>query len=194
MKKILLLKIIVGLAILATAAWAVKVYILDDHYDNFEVDAASIKQLTMTVKLSSLEIHDEAVLKDSINGKWLVAKESVDGAVTIDLEQAEVTMQGDTAVITLPVEKVEVYESSEPDSYEIIDTYDTKGGFNDRKMTAAEENKLKQDYRKRIIDGIYKRGLVRRARANAVNTLTTLFGNMNLPVKVVDNTPEGTRR
>ena len=193
MKKLYyLIKVLVIVAVVAVIGYVVKVYVLDDHYDNFEISPASIKKVTGMVKLSTLEIHDEAILKDSINSKWLVARESVDGAVTINLEHVTIEEQGDTTLVILPAEQVEVYESNDPNAYEIIDTYDVASTFIDREMTADEENQLKRAYKARIIAGIYERGLVRRARANAVQTLSDLYKSLNLPVKVVDLTPEGT--
>ena len=194
MKKLYyLIKVLVIVAVVAVIGYVVKVYVLDDHYDNFEISPASIKEVTSMVKLSTLEIHDEAILKDSINSKWLVGKESVDGAVTINLENVTIETQGDTTLVILPAEQVEVYESNDPNAYEIIDTYDMASTFIDREMTADEENQLKRAYKARIIAGIYDRGLVVRARANAVQTLDNLYKSLNMPVKVIDPTPEGTR-
>lgn len=192
MKKLYyLIKVLVIVIVVVVIGYVVKVYVLDDHYDNFEVSPASIKKVTSMVKLSTLEIHDEAVLKDSTDNKWLVAKVTMDGAVTIDLEKVTVEEQGDTTLVMLPVEQVEVYESNDANSYEIIDTYDMKSVFIDREMTTNEENRLKNAFKGRVIAGIYERGLVRRARANAVQTLSDLYKSLNLPVKVVDPTPEG---
>lgn len=47
MKKLYyLIKVLVIVAVVAVVGYVVKVYVLDDHYDNFEISPASIKKVT----------------------------------------------------------------------------------------------------------------------------------------------------
>ena len=57
---------------------------------------------------------DEVALKDSINGKWLFARCRLNGRVGFDLEKLEFREKGDTLVVVLPPETVEIRESVSP--------------------------------------------------------------------------------
>ena len=97
--------------------------------------------------------------------------------------------RGDTLVVTLPREIVEIHESTEPDSYEVIDTWNDRFLGSD-KFTAAEENEIKRkavaNYRRRI----YAKGYVKRARAEARQNLQALLAaTTGRPVIVIDPTP-----
>lgn len=94
----------------------------------------------------------------------------------------------------LPPEKVEILESTDKDSYIVIDTW------NDRFMgsgsfTTAEENKIKEKVKQNAIKSIYRKGYVKRARAEAAENLTAMLSALtSKPVVVTDPTPEGNLR
>ena len=87
--------------------------------------------------------------------------------------------RGDTILVKLPQEKIDIYESTAPDSYEVIDTWH-ESLFGSGRFSTAEENavkaKVKENYRK----GLYRRGYVaraqREARANLEGMLKALTG------------------
>lgn len=164
-------------------------------YGNRSGSTASVKETRMKeiremVNLCTLEIMDEVALKDSINGKWLFARCRLNGRVGFDLEKLEFREKGDTLVVVLPPETVEIRESVSPGSYEVIDTWDDSLlGLG--KLTAAEENALRRRQAARYRRMVYSRGYVSRARANAVATLTDLFSLFDTPVVISDPSPEG---
>lgn len=157
-----------------------------------KVGEARISDIRDMVKLCTFEIVDEVALKDSINGKWLFAKSRITGRVGFNLEQLEFRQRGDTLVVVLPPETVEVRESTVPGSYEVIDSWD-ESLFGLGKMTAREENALRRRQARRYESLVYSRGYVRRARASAVATLSHLLSMMPFPVEVTDPWPEGAR-
>lgn len=164
-------------------------------YGNRSGSIASVKETRMKeiremVNLCTLEIMDEVALKDSINGKWLFARCRLNGRVGFDLEKLEFREKGDTLVVVLPPETVEIRESVSPGSYEVIDTWDDSLlGLG--KLSAAEENALRRRQAARYRRMVYSRGYVSRARANAVATLTDLFSLFDTPVVISDPSPEG---
>ena len=53
MKKLYyLIKVLVIVAVVAVVGYVVKVYVLDDHYDNFEISPASISIIVFFIVLS----------------------------------------------------------------------------------------------------------------------------------------------
>ncbi len=151
---------------------------------------ARIDGIRRMVSLCTLEIEDEIALRDSIHGKWLLAKVRLSGEVRFDLEQLEWETRGDTLAVRLPRETVVVREAVSPGAYEIIDTWDdTLFGLG--KLTTAEENTLKRRLAARYREEIYRRGYVARARSTALTTLRQLTSALpGSPVLVEDRPPQ----
>lgn len=147
----------------------------------YHTDVSRLKRITQMVDLSSLEFHEEIPVKDNIDGKWIVARMTIEGSVKFDMDSIRFRESGDTTFVTLPKEKIEIYESTDPRSYEVIDTWDADRVVFGRKLTAAEENSIKQRARESIEARIRKQGYVERARKNAIETLTPLFNAMHGP-------------
>lgn len=187
-----IIKIVTVLALLAGVAAGVALWHGHRTGSTAKVGEARINDIRDMVKLCTLEIVDEVALKDSINGKWLFAKSRITGRVGFDLERLEFKQRGDTLVVVLPPETVEVRESTATGSYEVIDSWDdTLLGLG--KMTSREENALRRRQARRYEAMVYSRGYVRRARVSAVATLTGLLSLMPFPVEVTDPWPEGAR-
>lgn len=168
--------------------------------DDFSTREAKVKQIEQMIDLCALDLHEEVAVKDSVNGKWIVARQVIEGRVRFDLDSLRIEEKGDTTVVYLPSERVEVMENASPGAYEVYDSWDGTRPLFGRTLTAAEENVLKRRWQKRMEQRIYDRGYVRRARANAVSSLTPLFSAMRGPsgkqgpVIVVDPCPEGFRQ
>ena len=102
---------------------------------NMTVSETKLSEIKEMVKLCSLEVRDDVAIKDSINGKWIFAKNTINGYIRFDLEKLDYQLRNDSVFIFLPPEEIEVYESSSPNSYEVIDTWDNTL-FVLRKMTS----------------------------------------------------------
>lgn len=147
----------------------------------YTTDTARVKSIKEMVNLCSLDFYEEVPFKDSINDKWIVAAEKIQGSVKFDLEKLRIEERGDTTFVFLPPEKIEIYESTEPGAYRIIDNWDSRRPVFGRTLTDKEENILKQRLRKRLEKQVYARGYVKRAHDNAIATLTPLFNSMHGP-------------
>ena len=157
---------------------------------NMTVSETKLSEIKEMVKLCSLEVRDDVAIKDSINGKWIFAKNTINGYIRFDLEKIDYQLRNDSVFIFLPPEEIEVYESSSPNSYEVIDTWDNTL-FGLRKMTSDEETAIKERMADRYKASFYEKGYVRRARESAVNTLSRMLRMMDGNITVVDLKPEG---
>lgn len=176
-----LIKILV-IVLAVVAAGAAAVHFLKPHPQReYHTDTSRLQQIREMVDLTTLEFHEEIPVKDQIDGKWLVARMSVDGSVKFDLDSVRFEERGDTTFVFLPKERIDIYESTEPNSYVVIDSWDANRPVFGRKLSATEENTIKTRARDRIEAHIRGRGYIERARRNAVETLTPLFNRMTGP-------------
>ena len=158
---------------------------------NMSISETKLSEIKDMVKLCSLEVRDDIAIRDSINGKWIFAKNTVNGYVRFDLEKLDYQTRNDSIVIFLPPEEIEVYESSRDNSYEVIDTWN-QSLLDLRNLTAAEETAIKKRVADRYKASFYEKGYVSRARSSAVATLSTLLSRMDDgKITVVDLYPDG---
>lgn len=140
------------------------------------ITEARVKQIKDLVQLQTLEIYEETSIKDTINGKGVFAMVRLEGSISYDLEQLKIDSIGkDSIRVTLPPEKVELLESTLPNSYRIIDVWNVKYPLLPANLTAEEENKLKQQFVKNKQQLAYNNGYVKQANQSARETLTKLF-------------------
>ncbi|MDE5789909.1 MAG: DUF4230 domain-containing protein [Muribaculaceae bacterium] len=139
-----------------------------------KIEPARIIDVRPMVKLCSVEIYEDVPVKAKIGTRHLVARETLTGTISFDLEKIDQQWEGDTLVVTLPPEIVEIYESTDPGAYKVIDRWNDKilAGSN---FTASEENKIKRQVVEAWRDSIYSRGYVKRAREEAVKNLETML-------------------
>lgn len=158
------------------------------------IDGAIVKEVESMVRLCSMDIYEETPVKATIGNRHLFGRITLKGSITFDLERIALKMSGDTLRVQLPPEKVEILESTDKDSYIVIDTW------NDRFMgsgsfTTAEENKIKEKVKQNAIKSLYRKGYVKRARAEAAENLTAMLSALtSKPIVVTDPTPEGNLR
>lgn len=158
------------------------------------IDGAMVKEVESMVRLCSMDIYEETPVKATIGNRHLFGRITLKGSITFDLERIALKMSGDTLRVQLPLEKVEILESTDKDSYIVIDTW------NDRFMgsgsfTTAEENKIKEKVKQNAIKSVYRKGYVKRARAEAAENLTAMLSALtSKPVVVTDPTPDGNLR
>ena len=184
-RKYILLLIVVAVACVALWWWLSRP-VADDGMRTRE---ARIQSITDMIELCTLDIHDEITIKDSIHGKWIVARQTIEGRVRFDLDSIKVAEKGDTLVITLPRERVDILENAGADSYEVLDTWDGSRSLFPRTVTAAEENAIKRRWQAKARERIYRRGYVKQAREEAKSTLQSFFGALGVPVIILDPLP-----
>ena len=161
--------------------------------DGMQLREARIKGIREMIELCTLDVHEEIAIKDSVNGKWLVARQTFEGRVRFDLDSLRVEERGDTLVVTLPPERVDVMESADKNAYKVLDSWDGARVLFPRTMTAGEENIIKRRWQKKAKERIYERGYVRQAREDAKKTIISLFEATGRPVVILDPLPASRR-
>ena len=185
---IILSAILGGLA--AGAAW----FFITRDSDSVNIHDATLKEVRSMVRLCSMEIYEDVPVKASIGSRHIFARVTLTGSISFDLEKIGIENKGDTLYVELPPETVEILESTGKDSYIVIDTWNDKIMGSSR-FTAAEENKIKEKIRQNAVKNIYRKGYVKRARAEAVTNLTAMLSAFTgKTVIVTDPTPDGKRQ
>lgn len=135
---------------------------------------AKIADISPMLRLCSVEIEEDLPIKASVGKRHLFAKMTVTGSISFDVENPEIEERGDTLIVTLPREIIDIRESTAPDSYRVIDSW-RDGFFGKAGFSAAEENQAKSKVRDNYRKSLYSRGIVSRARAEAARNLTTML-------------------
>lgn len=161
-----------------------------------EISEGRVASLESMVQLCAVEVYNEVPVLDTINNKVIFAVQKQRGSVSFDIENFEADAEGDTVRFVLPREIVEVYESTDDNSWEVIDTKPIgKLAFlKSGKLSDQEENAVKKRLQSRAVNLLYSNGTVARARKEAVVNLRRLMEKVyRKPVVVVDTIPQGMR-
>lgn len=191
------IKIMLVVVLVAVAVIAVVKLTAPSESSGYKTQEARIKNISRMVELCTADIHEELAVKDSINGMWIVARQTIEGRIRFDLDGFHTENRGDTIIVYLPKERVDIFEGDSPGAYEVFDSWDGRNLIFPRTLTASEENRLKTRWQKRARERIYQRGYVKAARENAVKSLTPIFNAMRgpegtaAPVIIIDPTPQG---
>lgn len=170
--------------IAAAAAWFL--WPSDDSADDVDVQPARIADIRQMLSLCSTEIYEELPIRGHYGSKHLVAKATLTGSITFDLDRLRTDSLGDTIVIYLPPEHIELRESTEPGAYTVIDTWNER--LLGDGLTAREENAIKKRAMEMAENRIRARGHVARARTDAANTLARFTAAATgRPVRVIVN-------
>lgn len=159
-----------------------------------DVSKGQISKIETMAQLCAIDIYSEVPILDTINNKVIFAVQKQKGSVSFDLENMQIDAEGDTVKITLSPEIVDLYEATEDNSWEVIDTkaIGTMSILRSDKLTDEEENAIKANIRKNSKRLLYHNGTIERARAEGAANLQTLMEKVyNKPVKVIDPTPKG---
>lgn len=190
-----ILKYIISLVVIAVLiflGW--RLYRSFKSPDEIEVLPSRPGEVKEMVRLCSMEIYNEVPVLDTVNYKVIFAVQKQTGSISFDVEHLDLDDSGDTIRIQLPREIVEVYESSEKNAWQVIDSkaIGPMSLFRKGTLTLEEENRVKSKLKSRSISRLYSNGTVRQARRDAVENLTKLMENVyRRPVIVSDSTPDG---
>lgn len=162
-----------------------------------EASPGYINNVEAMVRLCAVEVYNEQPIVDTINNKVICAVQKQRGSVTFDIENLRIDESGDTLRIILPPEIVEIYEATDKNSWEVIDTKNIGflGSLRSGRLSDAEENMVKSRIGNKARQQLYAGGVVRRARAEVAENLKSYLQKMyRKPVEVKDPTPEGVMR
>ncbi|MCM1164188.1 MAG: DUF4230 domain-containing protein [Muribaculaceae bacterium] len=159
--------------------------------DRVKMREAYARHISAISQLCSLDIVEDVPVKAHIGTRHFFGRMRLTGSVTFDLEGLTPTERGDTLFISLPPEQVELHESTDPDAYEVIDTWNSRL-LGSSLFTAAEENEIKSRVCDSFRRAVYAKGYVKRARAEAAKNLRTMLTTLTgKTVVVTDSIPEG---
>ena len=161
---------------------------------SIDVSKGQISKVETMAQLCAIDIYSEVPILDTINNKVMFAVQKQKGSVSFDLENMQMDSDGDTVKIVLSPEIVDLYEATEDNSWEVIDTkaIGTMSRFKSDKFTDEEENAIKANIKKNSKKLLYHNGTIERARAEGARNLQTLMEKVyNKPVNVTDPTPKG---
>lgn len=195
MKKFLIAKI-AAVAAVACLLVAAGIYVVhkvrtSGPEKTYEVAEGKVTDLRQLAELCTVDIYSEVPVLDTINSKVLFGIQKQRGSVSFDLEKLQVNAEGDTVRVTLSPEIVELYESTDSNSWEVVDTKSLKLLGRGR-LTADEDNMVKRHIKAKSIRELYRNGTIKRARAEACVNLREMYSKVyRKPVVVTDPTPAG---
>lgn len=174
MKLMNILYLLLALAATALTGWLVYAWSSAPDADRAKVEPAKIKNIQEMAQLCTTEIYEDVPIRGRIGTRHIFARMTVNGSISFPLDSTSIHTGHDTIVVTLPRERVEILESTVPGSYQVIDTWNDSflGSSN---FTTAEENKIKDMIRARLVQNLYRSGTVKRARADAAENLKSLI-------------------
>lgn len=182
-------------AVVAAVALAALLYLSftkpEKHTD---VREGWVSKIETMAQLCTVDLYSEMPILDTINNKVMFAIQKQRGSISFDLENLKIDADGDTVKITLSPEIVELYEATEPNSWEVIDTkaIGRLAVFRSDRFSDTEENALKARIQEKSKRQLYRNGTVRRARAEGAQNLRSLMEQLyRKPVVVTDPTPQG---
>ena len=190
MKKIS--NLVAATAFAAIAALAITLHIRRNYNNNpIETRNAQIHHIRSMAQLCSMEIYTEIPVKDTIDNKMIFAIQKQQGKISFDIDTLDISFTGDTILITLPPEIIEINESTDKNAWQVIDT---KGLslFTSDKLSLDQENIIKQRIHNKAIQRLYTNGTVAHARAQARENLNRILQKIyQQPVIFTDPTPQG---
>lgn len=147
---------------------------------------ARTNEIRHMVELATLEFHEEFTVKDTINGKRIAARETLQGSACFNPDSLQFLHHGDTTFVVLPKPDIELYENSADDTYEVLDIWDADHTLVSRTLTPEEADSLKRRWKEHALERMKNRGFTSQARENAVATLKPLFSKIQGAIVVVE--------
>lgn len=180
-----ILSVLLLLLILVAVAAGMRHWVLSETKHETEVSTGRITGLEPLVRLVSVEIFNEVPVCDTINNKVIFAVQKQRGQISFDIGGLRVDTVGDTLRVDLPREIVELYESTDTDSWRVVDTKNLSIFRSDR-LTDGEDNIVKTRLGERAVRRLYADGTVMRARREAAANLRRMMENLyRCPVVVI---------
>lgn len=189
-RKLRHIRILAKLIIIVVLLAILGIYHLKNGKKKIDVQPAKIERISTMVRLSSMDIYNEVPVVDTINNKVICAIQKQKGSISFDVEKLRIDSLGDTIRITLPHEIVELYESTEPNAWKVIDTkpIGPLALIQTGKLTNREENQVKARIAAKSKRELYRNGTVRRARTEAAANLRSFAEKLyRKPVIVIEN-------
>lgn len=175
-----IIKTAVTAAVIAAAGIAAAIWLNSGKKEKITVDEARINEVKTMVRLCTMEIYREVPVIDTIGDKMIVAVQKQQGSIHFDAEHLDIDDTGDTVRVTLPKERVEIMESTEDNSWEVIDTKNIGflGAIRNDHLSPRDENRVKAKLKREAVRKLYEDGTVGHARVQAAKSLETMLGKL----------------
>lgn len=185
-----LTKLILVIAILAALAFGVyKVFCKEK--DPVSMEKAKVADIKTMAELCTMDIYTDIPVKGRIGSKHFFGRQTLQGSISFDIESISDTILTDSLRIYLPSENVRMLESTRPNSFRIIDTWNDNL-LQSSTLTNAEETRIKQLARAKAIASLYADGTVAKARSEAKQRLAEFLKLVSgHQVEIIDTTPRG---
>lgn len=167
--------LLVTVAVVAVGA-GVALFLLARDKKQIDVMDGRVAHIKTMVRLSSVEIYREVPVVDTVNSKVICAIQKQRGSISFDIEKLRIDSVGDTLIITLPREIIDIYEATDPNSWQVVDTkaIGNLSMIQSGKLTNYEENIVKSRLKAKAKRELYRDGTVQRARTEATANLRSL--------------------
>lgn len=182
-------KYIIILIIVAAGAAAAWHFLARTKKSDITIETGRIADVKSMARLCTMEIYNEVPILDTINDKVIFAIQKQEGSISFDLDNIRIDEAGDTIFVILPEEIIELRESTEKNSWEVIDTrhIGILGKIRNDRISLEEENAVKAKARRKAVRDLYLNGTVGHARAEAVKNLEMMMeAAFHRPVVVSD--------
>lgn len=140
-------------------------------------------------RMCAVEIYREMPVLDTLHNKVLFAIQKQTGSISFDFDKLSIDESNDTVRIYLPREVIDIRESTEPGSWQVIDSkaIGPLALLRSDKLTIEEENVIKRRIHSKSIQQLYQNGTVAKARKQAAENLRRLLEPIyRKPVVVID--------
>lgn len=146
---------------------------------------AKVENIKTMVRHNALQIVDEAVFTDTINGISEVYSVKARITVQYDLERMKYKFDNDTLLVELPHEIVQAHELDR----RLLDEYYTDGKFHMSRPTISGKQTAEIEYRMKqfVQSTMVNQDHIKRARQNELANMIRLLSAIHGKVKVVIN-------
>lgn len=186
-------KIAIALVGMCALAWVVYVLAFASN-DKVIVGKGKIDKVDTMVELCSIDFYNEVPIIDTVQNWVCFAKQKQRGSISFDIENLDIDANGDSVLIILPPEIIEIMEATDDKAWETVDSKDLK--WLQRLSTSRAPVEVWSIVKKNALikskKNLYQAGIVERARVEGAENLQILMEKVyNKPVKVTDPTPKG---
>lgn len=148
--------------------------------EEISVGQAEIADIRSFASLCSMDFYNEVPVIDTIHSRVLVGIQKQRGSILFPLDDLAINPETDTIRISLPTERIELYEATDPDSWHVVDTkyIGALPLIHSDTMPLEDENIIKRRMMKNSRRALYEDGTVLRARCHAAHTLADLLSKL----------------
>lgn len=148
--------------------------------EEITVGRAEIADIRTFASLCSMDFYNEIPIVDTIHYRVLVGIQKQRGSILFDLDNLYIDPDADTIRVSLPKERIEIFEATDPNSWQVVDTkyIGPLPMLHSDTMPLEDENLLKSRIMRKSRARLYADGTVVRARRHAAHTLASLLATL----------------